>query len=60
MEQPVAPTPAGSAGLPGATDVGKDRAFAAVVASIERLDLLGLADERGLAHVEPATTFGLD
>ena len=60
MEQPVAPTPAGAPTVPSANDAGEDRAFAAVVASVERLDLLGLADERGLAHVEPATTFGPD
>ena len=61
MEQSAAPqSPTGSAGLPSATDAGEDRAFAAVVASVERLDALGLADERGLATVEPATTFGLE
>ncbi len=61
MEQPAAPPPSmGSAGLPSATDAGEDRAFVAVVASVERLDELGLADERGLATVEPATTFGLE
>ena len=61
MEQPAAPQPStGSAGLPSPTDAGEDRAFAAVVASVERLDGLGLTDERGLAAVEPATTFGLE
>ena len=60
MEQPAGSPSAGSAELPSATDAGEDRAFAAVVASVERLDALGLADERGLATVEPATTFGLE
>lgn len=61
MEQPAAEPPStGSASLPSATDAGEDRAFAAVVATVERLDTLGLADERGLTTVEPAITFGLD
>ncbi len=54
------PSASGSTGLPSATDAGEDRAFAAILASVERLDALGLADERGLVLVEPATTFGLE
>ncbi len=50
MEQPTA-TPA-----PGAAEE-QDRAFAAVVATVERLDELGLAAEDGRAAVEPASTF---
>ena len=60
MDQPVPSSATGSAGLPTATDAGEDRAFAAVVSTVERLDELDLADERGLAVVEPATTFELD
>ena len=60
MEQPAPPLSTDSVGLPSATDAGEDRAFVAVVASVERVDELGLADERGLATVEPATTFGLE
>ena len=60
MEQPAGLSSTGSAGLPSGTEAGEDRAFAAVVASVERLDALGLADERGLVVVEPATTFGLE
>ncbi len=41
----------------GATPDEQDRAFAAIVASIERLDDLGLLDERGRAVVEPASAF---
>ena len=33
------------------------RAFAAIVAVVERLDDLGLADEQGRAVVEPASAF---
>ena len=54
-----APLAAGTAGLPSASDSDEYRAFAAVVASVERLDALGLATEAGLATVEPATTFRL-
>ncbi len=50
MEQP-ATTPA-----PGAAEE-QDRAFAAIVATVERLDELGLAAEDGRAAVEPASTF---
>ena len=60
MEQPAPASATGAAGLPSATDAGEDRAFAAVVATVERLDELGLADDCGLASVEPATTFGLE
>jgi hypothetical protein len=35
----------------------QDRAFAAIVATVERLDELGLADEHGRAVVEPASAF---
>ena len=35
----------------------QDRAFAGLVASIERLDELGLTAEDGRAAVEPASTF---
>jgi hypothetical protein len=35
----------------------QDRAFAAIVASIEGLDALGLADDAGRATVEPSSTF---
>jgi hypothetical protein len=41
-------TPAGDA---------TDPAFAALVATVERLDDLGLADEQGRLLVEPASTF---
>jgi hypothetical protein len=34
-----------------------DQAFAAIVASIDGLDALGLKDERGRAIVEPASVF---
>ena len=60
MEQSAPASATGSAGLPTATDAGEERAFAAILATVERLDALGLADERGLALVEPATTFGLE
>ena len=50
MEQ-SAETPA-----PGA-DQEQDRAFAAIIATVERLDELGLAAEDGRAVVEPASTF---
>ena len=51
MEQPSSP-PA----TEPATDA-QDRAFAALVASIERLDELGLRDDLGRVVVEPAATF---
>ena len=51
MEQSAA-TPA-----PGAGEGQEDRAFAAIVATVERLDELGLAAEDGRAVVEPASTF---
>ena len=35
----------------------QDPAFAAIIATVERLDELGLADEHGRATVEPASTF---
>jgi hypothetical protein len=35
----------------------QDSAFAAIVASIERLDDLGLLDERGRTVGEPASAF---
>ena len=50
MEQSAA-TPA-----PGASEE-QDRAFAAIIATVERLDELGLAAEDGRAVVEPASTF---
>ena len=50
MEQSAA-TPA-----PGAAEE-QDRAFAAIIATVERLDELGLADEHGRAVIEPASTF---
>ena len=50
MEQSAA-TPA-----PGAAEQ-EDRAFAAIIATVERLDELGLAAEDGRAQVEPASTF---
>jgi len=50
MEQSAA-TPA-----PGAAEQ-EDRAFAAIIATVERLDELGLAAEDGRALVEPASAF---
>ena len=50
MEQSAA-TPAPSAAEE------QDRAFAALVASVERLDELGLTAEDGRAAIEPASTF---
>ena len=41
---------------PGAAEE-QDRAFAAIIATVERLDELPLADERGRAVIEPASTF---
>ena len=41
----------------GAAAPADNRAFAAVVATIDRLDALGLIDECGMSLVEPATTF---
>jgi hypothetical protein len=35
----------------------QDRAFAAIIATVERLDELGLAAEDGRAVIEPASTF---
>ena len=35
----------------------QDRAFAAIIATVERLDELGLAAEDGRATIEPASTF---
>ena len=35
----------------------QDPAFAAIIATVERLDELGLADEDGRAMVEPASIF---
>ena len=35
----------------------QDRAFAAIIATVERLDDLGLADEDGRAVIEPASAF---
>jgi len=49
--------PVGAAEPTGATHSDEDRAFAAISASVERLDELGLATETGLVAVEPATTF---
>jgi hypothetical protein len=56
MEQAAGqqPTPGPVSGA--ATDE-QDRAFAAIVASIERLDDLGLLDAHGRAVVEPASAF---
>jgi hypothetical protein len=54
MEQtPAAP----DQGLAGGPADEQDRAFAAIVRSIERLDELGLADDRGHPTVEPASAF---
>lgn len=56
MEQPAASSGAGApASPPAAAD--QDRVFAAIVASIERLDELGLCTERGVVAVEPASAF---
>lgn len=44
-----------SANLPPVGE--QDPAFAAIIAAVERLDELGLADEHGRATVEPAPTF---
>ena len=41
---------------PGAAEQ-EDRAFAAIIATVERLDELGLTAEDGRALVEPASTF---
>lgn len=35
----------------------QDRAFAAIIATVERLDDLRLADEDGRAVIEPASAF---
>jgi hypothetical protein len=35
----------------------QDRAFAAIIAAVERLDDLGLVDEHGRAVIEPASAF---
>jgi hypothetical protein len=50
MEQSAATPTAGAA-------EEEDRAFAAIVAAVERLDELGLTDEDGRAVIEPASTF---
>lgn len=50
MEQPA------SQPAPGAAEE-QDRAFAAIVATVERLDELGIWAEDGRAVVEPASTF---
>jgi hypothetical protein len=55
MEQAATPTDKDAFGNPVTDD--QDRAFAAIVASIEGLDNLGLADDRGRAAVEPASAF---
>ena len=47
MEQPASTT----------AEAEQDRAFAAIIATVERLDELPLADEHGRAIVEPAPTF---
>ena len=47
MEQPAS-TPA---------EDGHDRAFAAIIATVERLDELGLSAEDGRALIEPASAF---
>jgi hypothetical protein len=61
MEGPAGPAAAGPAATGStATDAGEARAFAAILATVERLDELGLVDQHGLAAVEPATTFGLE
>jgi hypothetical protein len=48
MEQADSSTPAADE---------QDRAFAAIIATVERLDELPLADEDGRAIVEPASAF---
>jgi hypothetical protein len=53
MEQPSSPPPPPT----DPTGGDQDRAFAAVAASIESLDELGLYDELGRVVVEPSTTF---
>ena len=35
----------------------QDRAFAAIIATVERLDELGLSAEDGRSSIEPASTF---
>jgi hypothetical protein len=55
MEQPT--TPPSSSPSTDPTGGDQDRAFAALAASIERLEELGLHDERGRVVVEPAMTF---
>jgi hypothetical protein len=42
-------------GQPAETD--EDRAFAAIINTVERLDELKLADDDGRAAIEPASTF---
>lgn len=56
MEQPAVP-PAPSASTPPSSPAEQDRVLAAIAASIERLDELGLADELGRPTVEPASAF---
>ena len=46
----------GATPAPGTAEE-QDRAFAAIIATVERLDELGLAAEDGRAVVEPASTF---
>jgi hypothetical protein len=55
MEQASSPPPPPSSTDPTGGD--QDRAFAALAASIERLDELGLRDDLGRVVVEPAMTF---
>jgi hypothetical protein len=55
MEQPTTPPPSSPATDPTGGD--QDRAFAALAASIERLEALGLHDALGRVVVEPAVTF---
>jgi hypothetical protein len=47
----------GAAAPAAAAAEEQDRACAAIVATVERLDELGLAAEDGRAVVEPASTF---
>ncbi|MFN8633930.1 MAG: hypothetical protein U0893_08760 [Chloroflexota bacterium] len=55
MEHAATPADKDALGNPVTDD--QDRAFAAIVASIESLDRLGLKDERGRVTVEPAAAF---
>jgi hypothetical protein len=56
MEQPAGQHPTQPPVHSAAPDE-QDRAFAAIVASIDRLDDLGLLDEHGRAIGEPASAF---